>query len=155
MQLRHRSEKCLGGAEGGKVLCPFCYENRKQRANHKGHRYFIHARIRVATFEEMTMKRPSQVQRPKKGEFVCPDAAFQSNYPNLAAGLCDAWWDDGKPREPWKISFSMREDAVLFSIADKDAKLICFTSAEGLTEGLMAIEAALAGEGLAWRKMKW
>jgi len=101
------------------------------------------------------MKRPSQVQRPKKGEFTCPDLAFQSTYPNLAAGLCDLWWDDGKPREPWTLSIRMSEDAVLFTIADKGSKMIAFTTAEGLPEGLMAIEAALAAEGLSWRRMKW
>lgn len=155
MQRRHRVEKCLGGGQRPEVFCPFCYENRKQRANHKGHRYFVGARVRYATHEEMTMKRPSQATRPKKGEFLCRDAAFQSTYPILAAGMCDPWWDDGKPRNPWTLKIAMREDAVLLTLNDPDSKLVCFTTAEGLTEGLMAIEAALEGEGLSWRKSKW
>jgi hypothetical protein len=49
----------------------------------------------------------------------------------------------------------MREDAVLLTLNDPDSKLVCFTTSEGLTEGLMAIEAALEGDGLSWRRSKW
>jgi len=155
MQRRHRIERLSETGKCQDGTCPYCYENRKQRANHKGHRYFVSTHYRVATYEEMVMKRPSQAPGPKKGSFNCPDSAFLSNYPELARGLCDCWWDDGKPREPWTLKVSMRDDGVMIAINDKDNKLVSFTSAEGLTEAFMAIEAALAGGGLSWRKSKW
>jgi len=155
MQRRLRIEKCLGAGRGHEGFCPYCYENRKQRANHKGHRYYVSLRIRAAAYEDYTMKRPSQATRPKKGEFTCVDAAFSSTYPILAAGMCDPWWDDGKPRRPWTLKIAMSEDAVLLTLNDPDSKLVCFTTADGLTEGLMAIEAALEGDGLSWRKSKF
>lgn len=101
------------------------------------------------------MKRPSQASRPKKGDFICPDSSFQTTYPQLAAGMCDPWWDDGKPRTPWTLKVSMAEDAVLLCLSDKDSKLVSFTSSPGLVEGLMAIEGALQGQGLSWRKSKY
>jgi hypothetical protein len=155
MQRRFRVERSSEGGKCQEGTCPYCYENRKQRANHKGHRYFVSTHIRVATYGEMQMKRPSQVSGSKKGAFVCPDAAFLSNYPNLAAGLCDPWWDDGKPRDCWTIKISMRDDGVMFAVNDPGLKMVAFTTAEGLTEGFMAIEAALAGQGLSWRRSKW
>lgn len=101
------------------------------------------------------MKRPSQATRPKKGEFSCPDSDFLLRYPELAKGLCDPFWDDGKPRKCWTIKVSMNDEAVLLVLNDPDSKLVAFTSAESLTEGLMAIEGALAGDGVSWRKSKY
>jgi len=101
------------------------------------------------------MQRPSQAARPKKGEFKCPDEDFMLTYPKLAAGLCDPWWDDGKPREPWSIKVQMKDDAVLFTITDKESKLVAFTTSEGFIEGLVSIEKALEEGGLSWRKSRW
>lgn len=101
------------------------------------------------------MQRPSQATRPKKGEFACPDEDFKLTYPRLAAGLCDCWWDDGKPREPWSIKIQMKDDAVVFTITDKDSKLVAFTNAGSLIEGLSGIEKALENGGLSWRKSRY
>jgi len=101
------------------------------------------------------MKRPSQATRPKRGEFTCPDTAFLMLYPELAKGLCDTFWDDGKPRKCWTIKISMNDESVLIVLNDPDSKLVAFTSAEGLTEGLSAIEHALQGDGVSWRKSKF
>lgn len=101
------------------------------------------------------MKRPSQASRPAKGSFVCPDPDFQSHYPLLAAGLCDPWWDDGKPREPWTVKLQFRDDGVIATINDKDSKLVAFTTAPTLDKCFEAIEDALNTGGLSWRKSKW
>lgn len=101
------------------------------------------------------MKRPSQATRPKKGEFACPDEGFLIDYPELAKGLCDPFWDDGKPRKCWTLKVSMNDVEVLIVLNDPDSKLVAFTTSTGLREGLLAIEQALAGEGLSWRKSKW
>jgi hypothetical protein len=101
------------------------------------------------------MKRPSQATRPKKGEFICPDAAFLSHYPELAKGLCDPFWDDGKPRKCYTIKIHMDDECVHLTLNDPDSKLVCFTTAEGLTEGLLALEEALAGSGVSWRKSRY
>jgi hypothetical protein len=101
------------------------------------------------------MKRPSQAVRPKKGEFTCPDNAFLLLYPELARGMCDPFWDDGKPRKCWTLKVTMSEEGVMIILNDPDSKLVAFTTAEGLTEGLLAIETALTGDGMSWRKSKF
>jgi len=101
------------------------------------------------------MQRPSQASRPKKGEFSCPDSDFLLSYPKLAAGMCDPWWDDGKAREPWTLKIQFNTEGVVLTVNDKDSKLVAFTSASGLTEGLASIEEALSAGGLSWRKSKW
>jgi hypothetical protein len=101
------------------------------------------------------MRRPSQATRPRKGEFTCPDEAFLLLYPELAKGLCDQFWDDGKPRKCWTLKVHMDDEAVHITLNDPDSKLVAFTTAEGLTEGLLAIEGALAGGKLSWRKSRY
>lgn len=101
------------------------------------------------------MQRPSQASRPKKGGFICPDADFLRDYPSFAAGLCDLWWDDGKPREPWAIRIQISEASVSLAITDKDNKLVSFTTATSLAECFRCVESALQNGGLSWRKSKW
>lgn len=155
MERRLQTQKCTGGTPAGESWCPYCYENRRGRSSHKGHGYRQSPVTRIATYQEYQMKRPSQATRPKKGEFTCPDAAFLLNYPELAKGLCDPFWDDGKSRKCWTLKISMNDETVLLVLNDPDSKLVAFTTASGLDEGLLAIEQALAGEGVSWRKSKF
>jgi hypothetical protein len=155
LERRYYSEKCTYVRGEPEVFCGFCYENRKGRAAHRGHRYFVSRHIPQVRYEELNMQRPSQAARPKKGEFICPDSDFLQHYPKLAAGLCDPWWDDGKPREPWTMKISMNPEGVVLTINDKDSKLVAFTTARGLQDGLASIEEALSGGGLSWRKSKY
>lgn len=101
------------------------------------------------------MKRPSATTSKGARAWVCPDSDLQLTCPLLAAGLSDPWWDDGKPREPWTLRISMSGDAVSICVADREAKLVSFTTSASITEGFAAIEAALAGGGLSWRKSKY
>jgi len=101
------------------------------------------------------MDRPKMSPPSKKGEFTCPDSEFLSNYPMLAAGLCDPWWSDGKPRDPWTLKISFGHDSVTVTTNDKESKLVAFTTSPTLEEALSAIEVALGSGGLAWRKSKY
>jgi hypothetical protein len=49
----------------------------------------------------------------------------------------------------------MDDAGVHIYINDPDSKLGAFTTASELVEGLAAIEAALQGPGLSWRKSKY
>jgi len=102
------------------------------------------------------MKRPSQASPdPKKRVWACPDEWFQKEYPTLAAGLCDPWWDDGKVREVWNLKFSYATGGCNVVVNDPAGKLVLFTSAESLGAALTAIELALQTDTAAWRKSKY
>jgi hypothetical protein len=155
MEVRSQTQRCTRGRDAASAWCPWCYENFRGRAAHKGHAHYYPLVIHHATYEDFKVKRPSQATRPKKGEFVCPDTAFFHAYPELAKGMCDPWWDDGKERKRWTLKIAFTEDAILLTLNDPDSKLVCFTSAAGLSAGLSALEDALGGEGLSWRKSKY
>lgn len=135
--------------------CGYCYENLKGRAAHRGHLHYRSPPTRRVNYGDFAVKRPSQAARPKKGDFVCPDRAFQSIHPELAKSLCDPWWDDGKPRKVSTLKVWMDEDAVHLCLTDPDSKLVAFTTASGLTEALVELEAALAEGTLGWKKSKY
>ena len=155
MERHSMTRRCTRGGPSSNGWCPWCYENMRARASHKGHAHYRPRHITPATHEDYKMKRPSQAARPKRGEFVCPDATFLSNYPELAKGLCDPWWDDGKPRKPYTIKISMSEEEVHLVLSDPDSKLVCFTTSTGLAEAFMELETALADSTISWRKSKY
>lgn len=155
MERRSMIRSCTGGTPQADSWCPYCYANGRGRESNKGHAHYQPARIRSVTYRELHMQRPSQAARPKKGEFICPDKVFLKDYPAIAAGCCDEWWDDGKPRSPWTLKFSFGADGVVLTITDKDSKLVCFTSSEGFYDALAAAEHALEGGVMSWRKSKW
>jgi len=100
------------------------------------------------------MQRPQNSGTQPKGKWVCPDADFLSTYPTLAQGMCDAWWDDGKPREPWILTVSFGTHDVQIAITDRGLSQSLYTTAESLTEGLAMVETVLSAGSTSWRKWK-
>lgn len=106
-------------------------------------------------FWRSDMKRSScQATPPKKGTWVCPDDSFKEKYPSLAQGLCDIWWDDGKPREPFSLTIRFTDLSVRLSLVDSGASQSVYTEADTLEGALGALDAALGGETCTWRKWK-
>lgn len=100
------------------------------------------------------MKRPSSQAAPKKGAWSCVDPGFAKSYPTLAAGLCDPWWDDGKPRELWSLTVRIDAEAVSLCVNDKEASAGLYTSGGSVAEALALLEAALASGSGTWRRWK-
>jgi hypothetical protein len=100
------------------------------------------------------MKRTSTSQVSVKGQWACPDPAFLKAYPFLAAGLCDIWWDDNKPRVPWTMTIRFEQDAVHVCINDKEKNQGAYTTGETLPSTLALVEKALKDEQLAFRKWR-
>lgn len=88
----------------------------------------------------------------KKGEVTFPDKAFAKDYPTLAKGMCDGFWDDGKPREVWTFSVRMKEMGVLVTITDKNYGECLYTEGEDFLAALALAEEALAQGTASWRR---
>lgn len=100
------------------------------------------------------MKRETPVKPPKKGEVVCADSEFSGRYPNVTSYLCDAWWDDGKPREPSGLSIKMDESYVHCGLMDYDRERSVYCTAPSLSEALEMLEGLLASGSVSWRVWK-
>jgi len=100
------------------------------------------------------MQRPNNSPSQKKGEWHCPDSEWLSLYPVLSQGMSDRWWDDGKPREPWYLSIKFQTDGVQISLVDPGLQQSLYTTADGVTEGLAALEAIVSGGSSSWRRWK-
>lgn len=100
------------------------------------------------------MQRPSADKPPEKGKWVCPDASWLKEYPSLVQGMCDPFWDDGKPREVWSLTLRFEATAVHLCVNDKGLNRGLYTSGEGVDDALALLESALK-EGVAqWRRWR-
>ncbi len=154
MEARSKRFPCSRGRSPPWEFCPFCYENWKGRANHKGHLKYYPPVVHFHHYWEKFMKRPSQVPGAKKGQWSCADSEFLEKYPLLAAGCCDPWWDDGKPRTPWTLTVRFEAENVNVCLNDKDADQGSYTTSETLADCFEAIELALKNDSLSWRRWK-
>jgi hypothetical protein len=98
------------------------------------------------------MKRREPPRPGKKGEVTYPDPAFAKDYPSLALGMCDAIWDDGKPREVWTFNVRFKEKGVLVTVTDKNYSECLYTEGEDLLSALALVEECLSQGTASWRK---
>lgn len=98
------------------------------------------------------MKRREPPKPGKKGEIAYPDPAFAKDYPTLSLGMCDAAWDDGKPRDVWTFSVRMKDRGVLITVTDKNYNECLYTEGEDLLSALALVEEALSQGTASWRK---
>lgn len=136
------------------MFCGPCYENKRRRANHKGHLYYQSPKTLSLPFQGELMKRMAiQDKKPVKGKWVCPDVEFAKKFPTIAQYLSDCWYDDGESREVSSLTVKMA-DGVTLALSDPDLGQSCFTTAPTLSEAFQAMESALAGSLIKWHRWK-
>lgn len=146
---------CVRGRSPPWAFCLGCYTNLRKRTNYKSHRFYVARPSSKPVYWSQLMKRSTcQAPPSKKGHWVCADSDFSKKYPALAAGLCDAWWDDGKPREVWTLSLSFEADHTRLMLTDREHSQSAFTAAPTLADALELLNEAVASETLSWRKWK-
>lgn len=78
-------------------------------------------------------------------------AGILEDWPDLAAFLTQATWEDGSPRATGTAMVFTEEGRWKVWLHDRDAGQGCFVSGATLGEALGAAEAAAAGEAGDWR----
>lgn len=135
--------RCLKGRSPPWSWCPYCYENRRGRANHRGHVQYQSPREAPSPYLEFILKRRQQASSKKNSPPVCCDTAFVKSYPALSEHLTDLWWEGGASREPGSLTIRMSSTEVFLSLSEPDDKASAYTTAESLTEALQLMEDAL------------
>lgn len=100
------------------------------------------------------MKRASATPAVKKGDWACPDPAFLKNYPTLAQGMSDTWWEDGKPRELWTLTVRFDTNSVNLCVNDRGANMGLYTTGESLDDALALLEECLSQGTASWRRWR-
>jgi hypothetical protein len=154
MRTKLGNSPCTRGRAPPFSFCGLCYENLRGRSRHPGHRYCPPPKPTPYIDWSTIMKRPSQVPGSKKGEWKCPDPSFLKDYPTLAAGLCDVWWDDGKPRVPYTLTLRMDEGGVHCCLNDKEASMGLYTTGGTIEDVFELVEACLRTGSASWRRWK-
>lgn len=145
---------CSSARSSPAPWCAWCYENLRCRASHKGHRWYRARRPVPFSFWEVIMKRPDNVPVFKKGSWSCPDPAWSKAYPSLCMGMCDLFWDDGKPRECWSLTLRFDGLAVHACVNDKGAGQGLYGTGESVNDVLAHLEHALSQGVAQWRRWR-
>jgi len=146
---------CTRGPSPPWAFCGGCYANLRRRANYRHCLSYVRPTSKKPYVDFSAMKRPTSAASSEPGDWSCPDPNFAKNYPALAQGMCDPYWDEGKPRVPWSLRITFDSAGVGLCLNDKSAKLYAFTNAPDLATGLRMVEEAAQNETLAWRKSKF
>jgi len=143
---------CPVRGRGGGAWCPWCYENKRRRANHVGHRYYTSGpKIKFIDWSTMFKRVKVAGSEPTEG-FECSDKKFLADYPTLAQGMCDPWGADAKPRQLWTLSVKMDGLSVQLTITDKSIKASAYTNAPSLAQALKLANLAAETDQLTWRR---
>jgi len=89
--------------------------------------------------------------KPDKKKFVPPSDPIFKNRPLLAIALCDAWWDDGAPRDPYTLAINWHSGSCMLTLVDKPEERSTSTLADSLEEALDLVEGLLARPRMPWR----
>jgi hypothetical protein len=100
------------------------------------------------------MKRPDAQKSLPKGQWACPDKEWVKHYPALCQGMCDTWWDDGKPRDPWSVTLRFEGTAVHGCVNDKGLSMGLYTAGETIDDVLGQLEECIAQGTAQWRRWR-
>jgi len=145
---------CMRQERGPGSFCGGCYANMRGRETCRGHSHSALTHARKVPYKEFFVKRPEATKSPAKGQWICPDTTFQQEYPTLSQGMCDVWWDDGKPREPWTLTLRFDATGVSLCVNDKGLSMGLYTTGEGVDDALALLENALKEGTGQWRRWK-
>jgi len=134
--------------------CPFCYENRSCRSNHKNHRWYKHPPhpYTVDPWEYTTMQKPTNTNGTIGGEKPLT-GAFLIDYPNVWAYLTDDKWDDGSRRQRATLLIVADGGTLKIWIGDKACNRSAWVTGESLEQAFTVLEEQLTTSSVAWRPM--
>lgn len=131
--------------------CLYCYENRKGRASHKGHRYYRGFTKKTYYTGDPTMKRPAETTAPGGAAPSATDDRFLKLYPTLHTYMTDTTWEDGTSREVSSLSVFVEDGRWKIAINDKDLRRSVYVTGGTFLEAMQAAEKAVASSGCDWR----
>lgn len=133
--------------------CGLCYENRRGRQYHKGHRWASLLRPKeghsMATYVQRVTGAPGSAA---SGDPVLLAGGLLESAPALMEYLTLTAWDDAKPRKTATLLLFVEEGQWKGCLNDRDAGRSLWVTG-GSVEGVVAtLEARLASGGGEWRR---
>jgi hypothetical protein len=134
--------------------CPFCYENARGRANHRGHFGYRVERVHLHWRVTMALKKPSASPTPAKAVDIIIWEEALPGLPLLGEFMFSAVYDDDSPRQLPTLMLFLHEGRLTAALNDRDQLRTAFVSGDSLDGVLEALEGGLAGDSLGWRPNK-
>jgi hypothetical protein len=143
-------QPCAGVKDGR--WCPWCYENVKGRASHKGHRAYRPRLVPQQTETlEMALRKRDAAQAEGGGVEV-QVCGWMKRLPHLWEWLTETQYEDGSPRVLPTINLFVDGNCVKAFLNDRDQSLSLCVSAGSFTALLEALERVLEEGDGEWRE---
>lgn len=131
--------------------CGLCYENKRRRANHRGHRFYVAPRKGYA----MALSKSGFVggggDDGNAGGVVPTDDKLAKVAPTVESFLREECWEDGTKRTTGSLLVFCEGGSWRVMLNDRDANVVGFRSGTSLEGALKAAEKALANGSMDWR----
>lgn len=131
--------------------CLLCYENRKGRANHKGHSLYQRCKTYGRWIVAKHLKRPSESEVGADAPEMFEECELTRRFPALAEFLTLAEWEPGERREVGTILLLVEAGRYKAWVHDRDGRRSAWVSAVSLTGVLGAANKGLLEDRLDWR----
>lgn len=134
--------------------CPFCYENVKKRANHRGHvGYTVPRQARIGGLNAMGLQRNRRDEKGPGGvtDHLAMDREFNEKYPTLADFLGLEAWPNGDKRQTGTVLFFVEDGLWKCCLNDRDGDCYSFLSSESFSGLLSGANENLDRNTLEWR----
>jgi len=150
---RPLKDKPTGHAECGDK-CPYCYENRTKRSNHKNHRWYARIPVPfVVTPWEYTIMQKPDTRNGTVGGDKPLTGAFLADFPLTWSYLTDDKWDSGERRERATLLIIADGGTIKVWVGDKACKRSAWVTGESLEQAFTILEEQLGTNSVAWRPM--
>lgn len=100
-----------------------------------------------------TLKRSAPPSPPRPTVFPMAGAE-EERWPNVAAFMTQARWEDGSERATATLLFFEEAGAIKVCLHDRAEGNVCFITGAGLLDCLDALEEVLEGGDAGWRKKR-
>lgn len=97
------------------------------------------------------MKRYNAEKQKTHGKWVPTVDDFVKARPSLDAFMTDAFWDDGKPRDPCSLTVRIGKGSAMVSLNDGENEQSISTNGKTVDDAIDALESYLATGNPSWR----
>lgn len=108
-------------------------------------------RWRLFFLEVDRMKREASDTQLAGGDWRPSGEPLLARYPHLDQALSDRWWEDGKPREPYRLSITILSPGVQVNVTDNIGRRTSYTVAATIDQAFEMIDDMLSAGSLPWR----
>jgi hypothetical protein len=136
------------------LFCPLCYEGRRGRRFHKGHFGWRKALIREDRRMAQFLQEPAREGAARHISRAVEVCELSCSFPALWEHLTETAWESGQVRITSTLLIFTEDGMVKLCLHDRASGRSAWVAKSSLTAALKAMEDALEGDSVEWRRVR-